>query len=84
MKLADHYSLEEIVHLTQSDTKIELSEDAKQRIEKCFDYLQNKIKTSERPIYGVNTGFGSLCNTVIADENLEQLQLNLLIHSFVN
>jgi len=79
MNLADHYSLEDIVHLTQSKTQIELSEDAKQRVEKCYNYLQNKIKTSERPIYGVNTGFGSLCNTVIKDEDLEQLQLNLLM-----
>jgi histidine ammonia-lyase len=33
---------------------------------------------TERPYYGINTGFGSLCNTIIRDEDVEQLQVNLV------
>ncbi|MGY8989529.1 MAG: aromatic amino acid lyase, partial [Flavobacteriales bacterium] len=41
--------------------------------------MDEKIKNSEVPIYGVNTGFGSLCNHNISDEDLEQLQRNLVL-----
>lgn len=32
-----------------------------------------------RPIYGVNTGFGKLCNVRIDDDHLDQLQRNLVL-----
>ena len=44
----------------------------------CYDYLHEKIKREEKPIYGINTGFGSLCNTEIAENELQDLQENLL------
>lgn len=58
--------------------KATLSIEAKNRIASCNQFLKDKIKRSEKPIYGVNTGFGSLCDTEIEDKNLEQLQVNLL------
>ena len=36
------------------------------------------MAANEEPIYGINTGFGSLCNVKIATENLSQLQENLV------
>ncbi|MBB6275836.1 histidine ammonia-lyase [Porphyromonas circumdentaria] len=55
-----------------------LSEEAKARIQHCRDYLDNKIKESDKPIYGVTTGFGSLCNRTISPEQLTTLQENLV------
>ncbi len=58
--------------------KIELSEDAKQRIKRCRNYLDKKIARNGEPIYGVTTGFGSLCNVSIGKDHLSQLQINLI------
>ncbi|SNR64611.1 histidine ammonia-lyase [Lutibacter agarilyticus] len=62
-----------------SDKKLELSEKAIQSIENCRKYLDEKIKKDASPIYGINTGFGSLCNVKINSENLQLLQENLVM-----
>ena len=58
---------------------IALSDEAKESILKCRAYLDEKVGKSEKPIYGVNTGFGSLCDTTISNEDLSQLQSNLVM-----
>ena len=55
-----------------------LSEEAIVNIEKCRKYLDDKMKSNSDPIYGINTGFGSLCNVKISNENLSKLQENLV------
>jgi histidine ammonia-lyase len=75
----DHsLTIDNIAHLLEQNTSIKLSAAAKQRIEKCHHYLQLKIEKATDPIYGVNTGFGALCNTGISNEKLSTLQENLL------
>ncbi|PCJ67768.1 MAG: histidine ammonia-lyase [Bacteroidetes bacterium] len=78
MQLAEHHSLDDIQKIISGGDKIELSNGAKEKIEKCNQYLLNKVKEDGPPIYGVNTGFGSLCNTEIASKDLAQLQINLV------
>jgi len=68
-------TLQEIVTLHKS---LALSEEAKINIQKCRDYLDKKMANEVEPIYGINTGFGSLCNVKISNENLSQLQENLV------
>ena len=68
--------LSDIVFLNK---KIQLSEDSISAILTCRDYLDNKIKTEESPIYGINTGFGSLCNVKISKDKLVKLQENLIM-----
>ena len=48
-----------------------------QKIQECRDYLDQKIANFD-PIYGINTGFGSLCDVRIHSENLTKLQENLV------
>ncbi|HEY3404056.1 MAG TPA: histidine ammonia-lyase [Ohtaekwangia sp.] len=55
-----------------------LSEDARQKITRCREYLDKKLETSTQPIYGINTGFGSLYNRNISHNQLEKLQENLV------
>ena len=62
-----------------SNKKIELSEEAKQNIVRCREYLDRKMASQKEPIYGINTGFGSLCNVTIPNNDLEQLQKNLVM-----
>ncbi|MDZ4665124.1 MAG: histidine ammonia-lyase [Bacteroidota bacterium] len=64
--------------LNDEHAKVELSEEATQAIIKGRNYLEEKLKTHNAPIYGVNTGFGSLCNVVIPANDLEKLQENLI------
>ena len=68
--------LQEILDLRMP---IALSDDAKRRIVRCREYLDRKIKESEQPIYGITTGFGSLCNISVGADELSQLQRNLVM-----
>lgn len=71
-------SLEQLQEIIAQHKLLSLSEEAKVNIQKCRDYLDKKMATNEQPIYGINTGFGSLCNVKISNENLSQLQENLV------
>lgn len=68
--------LDEVIH---SGAKVSLGNKAVQAIEKCRRYLDEKVEKNEELIYGINTGFGSLCNTAIDSNDLETLQRNLVI-----
>ena len=69
----------EAVAFVQSGKLLSIPQDASNRLKSVRSYLDEKSKNLHAPIYGVNTGFGSLCNTVIADEDLSTLQENLLL-----
>ncbi len=49
-----------------------------ERIQRSATTLQHIVATTSEPIYGVNTGFGALCNTRIEKDALQELQVNLL------
>jgi histidine ammonia-lyase len=72
-------SLERLDEILASNATLAISEEAKSGIVKCRTYLDEKVAKSDRLIYGVNTGFGSLCDTAISTEDLEQLQRNLVL-----
>lgn len=75
----DHLSIERVGEvLNNPNIKLALSEDAIKAINKCRDYLDNKLKNIDMPVYGINTGFGSLYNKSIDDKDLGQLQENLV------
>ena len=67
-----------IFNILQEGYLLKLSEESKKRIIKCRKYLDNKMQSQEGPIYGINTGFGSLCNHTISKEELSTLQSNLV------
>lgn len=64
--------------LNDENPLIELSKVTQQEVTKCRNYLVNKLKTHGKPIYGINTGFGSLCNVEIPENDIETLQENLV------
>ena len=75
---SDVLSLDTINQIILENKSLALSEEAKVNIQKCRDYLDKKMQSQTDPIYGINTGFGSLCNVKISNENLSQLQENLV------
>ena len=60
-------------------SKLSLSNEAQEAILKCRKYLDSKMEDIGHPVYGVTTGFGSLCNITIPAEDLSQLQHNLVM-----
>jgi len=71
--------LSKIQEIISLDIKLALSESAIQKIEKCRAFLDVKTKSISKPIYGINTGFGSLYNVKIDGNNLQKLQENLVM-----
>lgn len=67
-----------IERILKDNTKLTLSEEAIKKIQHCRDYLDMKTEKTTQPIYGVTTGFGSLCNKHISSEDLSTLQENLV------
>ena len=71
-------TFEIIERIINENLKLELAPAAKLRIQKCRDYLDHKIAASEAPVYGITTGFGSLCTKNISPDELGTLQENLI------
>jgi histidine ammonia-lyase len=61
-----------------SDVSLSLSQASREKIQRCRTYLDEKLKSTTSPIYGINTGFGSLYNRNISHDQLEKLQENLV------
>ena len=75
----EHLSIDLIADILKSNAKLALSESSITAIVKCRTYLDNKMANSTKPVYGINTGFGSLCDVKINTEDLSQLQKNLVM-----
>jgi histidine ammonia-lyase len=71
-------TLDLIKNIINQKTQLQLSDESRKRINRSFDYVQDKIADGETLYYGINTGFGSLCDVHISNDEIEQLQLNLL------
>ena len=75
----EHLSLGRLKEIIENHERVELGPEAVAAIEKCRKYLDSKMEDIGRPVYGVTTGFGSLCNITIPEEDLSQLQHNLVM-----
>lgn len=73
-------SLQNLSFLTGENPVIpDVPDAAWNRIDKGFEFLQEYLKNNpEIPVYGINTGFGALCQVTISEKDLEQLQYNLI------
>lgn len=71
-------TLEIVEKIINENMRLELSAEAKKRIQNCRDYLDKRIAESKDPLYGITTGFGSLCDKNISLDELGTLQENLI------
>lgn len=67
----------DLVKLGQGLFKIKLTPEAEERVNKSRHVIDSFIR-EEKVVYGVNTGFGKFAHTIIAKEQLVQLQENLV------
>lgn len=75
---SDFLDINALGAIVQQGIRLELSEESQNAVAHCYDYLQNKIRGGDRLFYGINTGFGALCNIGIEADQLEALQHNLV------
>ncbi|MFN0016330.1 MAG: histidine ammonia-lyase [Saprospiraceae bacterium] len=75
----EYLTLETIFAVLRENRPLALSDEARHRLRHCRAYLDNKLQQGDELHYGINTGFGSLCNIRISDTDIEQLQHNLLV-----
>ena len=75
---SNQLTLEELSFILLGNVEIKLSDDSKQKIVRCREYLDAKLRNTNQTLYGINTGFGSLYNRHISSDQLEKLQDNLV------
>ncbi len=76
---AERLTVARLQEILDRHMPIALSEDARQRIARCREYLDTRIEHAGQPIYGITTGFGSLCDISVGRDELAQLQRNLVM-----
>lgn len=72
-------SLQQLKTLLARPHRLALADEAKSRIQHCREYLESKLRDTDDLYYGINTGFGSLCDVAIDKTQIEQLQENLVL-----
>ncbi|MDP4292411.1 MAG: histidine ammonia-lyase, partial [Bacteroidota bacterium] len=75
----DPLSFQNIAEIINQHKKLKLSDKAIGLIQQCRSYLDQKMENRHAPVYGVTTGFGSLCTITIPADDLSQLQQNLVM-----
>ena len=74
----ERLTIERVGEILDKKMTLALSDESVERINRCRQFLDDKIKECDRPIYGITTGFGSLCNISIGANDLATLQENLV------
>ncbi|MDO4224886.1 MAG: histidine ammonia-lyase [Bergeyella zoohelcum] len=74
----DTFSFQDVLEIAKNPKKAKLNKKAKEQILKSQNNVR-AIVESDRTVYGINTGFGPLCDTKISEEETAQLQHNLII-----
>jgi len=69
---------QQVKALLDLDQRLVISKEVIAQIDKCRQYLNKKLESSDALLYGINTGFGFLQNVKIDKDQIEQLQYNLL------
>jgi histidine ammonia-lyase len=75
-KELDFDTIREIISQNQT---LALSGESRERINGCREFLDKRISGNSEPIYGINTGFGSLCDKSVSHDDLANLQKNLVM-----
>src|SRR5947207_14511685 len=57
--------------------RVRLASSAAARMDASRRFVR-QVTEDHVPVYGINTGFGKLCDVKIPDEDIERLQLNLV------
>ena len=73
----DTLTITNLIRICEDNMLVDLSKKTIQQVEQSAEYVE-KIIENGKITYGINTGFGPLCNTIISKENTSKLQDNIL------
>ena len=73
----ENLTINEVVSVSRNYAKVALSKKGRKKILESRKNLE-KIVERQKVVYGINTGFGELCNVKIPQNKIEELQKNLL------
>ena len=74
----DSFSFRDVLEIAKNPSAAKLNNFSKELINRSQNNVQ-KIVASDQTVYGINTGFGPLCDVKISEEETAQLQHNLII-----
>lgn len=70
--------IDDLYNVLSTEFQLIIHESDQARITECANFLNGFLESKSKSVYGVNTGFGSLCNISIPNEDIEALQQNLI------
>ncbi|WP_299107837.1 histidine ammonia-lyase [uncultured Tenacibaculum sp.] len=74
----DHLTVDKVIAIANGKLEAVITEAAKEKVNVCRDKVET-MANSDAAVYGINTGFGPLCDVQITPEETSKLQENLLI-----
>ncbi len=74
----DHLTVQNVMAIVKGELRAELVKEAIDKVQECRRKVE-VMAQSNVPVYGINTGFGPLCDTQITPEETSKLQENLLL-----
>ncbi|MGB8658416.1 MAG: histidine ammonia-lyase [Candidatus Zixiibacteriota bacterium] len=74
----DNLTLEEVEAVALRGAKVRIHGKAVRKIRQCRKYVEEMVE-ADKTVYGINTGFGKLCNQRIGKKDIEKLQENLVL-----
>lgn len=73
----DSLGIEDVVMVSRYKREVELPREVIDRLDESRRFVEEIIRRG-KPVYGVNTGVGELCNTRIEKDKLTELQKNII------
>ncbi|MCF7926675.1 MAG: histidine ammonia-lyase [Candidatus Izimaplasma sp.] len=70
-------NIKKFIQVARFNEPVKLCDKAVQQVKKASDYIAEVVK-KDKPVYGINTGFGKLSDTTVDRKDLSKLQENLL------
>jgi len=74
----DKLTVKKVLAIAKGKLKTELTTEAIQKVNDCRAKVE-KMANGDKAVYGINTGFGPLCDVQITPKETSKLQENLLI-----
>ena len=74
----DQLTVDKVIRIANGKIKGELTDEAIEKINSCRAKVET-MANGRKPVYGINTGFGPLCDVQITADETSKLQVNLLM-----
>jgi len=75
----EHLTLEDVVAVARTGRPVRLKPDARHRVARCRDWVEEVVRQGNLTVYGLNTGFGSLAGVSVPIEQSARLAYNLIV-----